>query len=135
MSGNILSWDKPKQKQSVEEWKNQSFDGGPAGGYLPNMSDDDMNKWKAKLIGKTTSSPQVEIRKTIKGTQLLVIVNLGGGYKYGSHDRVPDRWGRSTQGINIHMSMNGAAQMTFQEMEELQQAIGEAKAYLENLKS
>jgi hypothetical protein len=134
-------WDKPKKKQSTEVWKEDNvFDGGPPGGFVPNMGDEDTKRWKAKVVGTKTGYPQVEIRKSVKGSQLLVIVNLGEGYSYKNwHPGPPEErangykdWG-STQGINIHLSMNGGFQMTFAELEELHQAVAEAKAHLGGL--
>lgn len=131
----ILMWDKPKKVKSKEEWANDGgFEDGPTGGYIPNMSDADQARWKAKLVGTKTGFPQVEIRKTTKGAQMLIIVNLGAGYNYKYYKAVPDKsWGSSTKGINLHVALNGPAQMTFQDMDEMYQAVQEAKAALEDL--
>jgi hypothetical protein len=129
----ILSWDKPVKKAPVEEHQSWSFDGGPPGGYVPNMSEEDSKKWKAKLTGQKKGFPQVEIRRTVTGSQLLIIVNLGKGYTYKYLKPDVDSWGRSTQGFNVHMSMNGPIQMTFEDISELNEAIEEAKEFLENL--
>lgn len=130
----ILSWDKPKKAKTTAEWANDGgFDGGPVGGYLPNMSKEDEKKWKAKLVGKTTDHPQVEIRKTVN-CQLLLIVSLGKGYNYKYYKANPTpRDGYSTKGINVHLSTNGALQLTFKEMQEMNEAVEEAKAFLINL--
>ena len=72
---SVLVWEKPKRKVSVDEWKKDSFDGGPPGGFRPNMSDEDMRAWKAKLVGKTTETPRVEIRKSTPRAQLLIVVS------------------------------------------------------------
>src|ERR1700735_2448356 len=117
----ILMWDKPERVQSVKDWKSQSFEDGPTGGYLPNMSPEDEQRWKAKLVGKTTGFPQVQIRKTTKGAQFLFIVRLGDAYKY-SHDQ-PE----TTKGINVHISLNGPAMMTFEDVDNMQKAIAEAR--------
>lgn len=161
----VLFWGKPKKKLSTEAWKNDAvFDGGPAGGYVPNMSIEDEKRWKAKLTGTKLGYPQVEIRKT-SGSQMLIIVNLGKGYNY-NHAKAEDpelvgkkytdvvsRWWKPgddpqyrltydsqeeldrraypTRGINVHLSMNGPATMTFQDMADLNEAVLEAKAVLE----
>ena len=123
----LLMWDKPKRAQTLEDWQTSTgFDGGPAGGYVPNMSDQDAQRWRAKLVGKTTGSPQVEIRRTM-GSQVLLIVNLGGGYAYKGYKR------EHTQGVNVHFSANGPLQMTFDELAELAQVVSEAREYLETL--
>ena len=120
----ILVWDKPDKVNSTQAWEQQHvFDGGPPGGYVPNMSDEDAEKWRAKLVGHRSGHPQVEIRKTA-GSQILLIVSLGDGYKYKSC--TPE----NTKGVNVHLSLNGAIQFTFAEMQELNQAVNEAREYL-----
>jgi len=125
----ILSWDKPKKAMSTEQWKSISADGAPPGVYVPNMSREDDLKWKAKLTGQRRGSPQVEIRRG----GMLIIVNLGGGYVYKYYKIEPDRWGGSTKGVNIHVSMNGPQQMTFEVWDEMVQAVKEAREFLEAL--
>ena len=122
----ILSWDKPARIRTADEHARlHSADGAPPGTYVPNMTAADQNKWKAKLVGKTTGSPQVEIRKSVRGVQMLIIVSLGGGIKVGNRDR------ERSKGVNVQMSMNGPAQMTFDEMAALQAAVAEARQVLE----
>ncbi len=133
---SILVWDQPKKKLTPAEHKESyGFEDGPTGGYLPNMSDADAKKWKAKLSGHKKGFPQVEIRKSFKNALLLVIVNLGKGYNYKQYEAEPDpnswRSGETTKGINVHISTNGPVQMTFVQMAELQMAVNEAKLFLE----
>lgn len=80
----ILRWDVPKKVKTVQQWRESyGFDGGPDGGYQPNMSEADKLSWKAKITGKKLGYPQVEIRKTTeRGSQVVIIVNLGDGYNY-----------------------------------------------------
>lgn len=135
---SVLSWDKPKRKLSVAKWRESyGFEDGPAGGYVPNMSDKDKRKWKAKLVGATTDHPQVEIRKSSKAVQLTVIVSLGKGYnyKYYKVKNTPGLAQYSTKGVNVHIALNGGMQLTFAEMAELNDAVLEAKQVLENLNS
>lgn len=120
-------WDKPERAKPIEQWKEQSFEDGPAGAYIPNMSKEDAQRWKAKLVGKTTGHPQVQIRKTTKGSQMLIIVSLGEGYKYSYY--TPE----NTKGVNVHIALNGPGMMTFEDMENMQKAVEEAKEYLHNL--
>ena len=70
---SVLSFEKPKKVRSTSE-HNDTFasDSGVAGTYVPNMSHADCEKWKAKLIGG--DNPRVEIRKTLNGVQVLMIV-------------------------------------------------------------
>lgn len=150
---SILMWDKPEKKLSTEAWKSDAgFDGGPTGGYQPNMSNDDMQRWKAKLTGHTKGYPQVEIRKSFTSmVQCIIIVSLGNGYTYKNlkprseryEGKTPadiprwtqeeiDRMARrdSTQGVNVHMALNGGAQMTFADFADMQAAVEEARAFL-----
>lgn len=172
---SILRWERPKKVQTVEQWaESYGFDGGPKGGYVPNMSEADSLSWKAKITGKKLGFPQVEIRKSTRyGSQIVLIVNLGKGYNYKGivaeneryknttleqykaeygymyeEDRAEGGYfaGRDieldyqrhafpTRGINIHISTNGPIQMTFDEMQELNDAISEAKQALASLET
>jgi hypothetical protein len=152
----ILMWDKPQKVQSTQEWKDaHGFDGGPVGGFVPNMSKNDEERWKAKLTGVKLGFPQVEIRKSTAGAQMTIIVNLGKGYNYKHYLAISKTYGGktpadfrypmtqdeidryaardSTAGINVHVALNGAAQMSFQDIEDMHLAISEAKAALEAL--
>lgn len=126
----VLEWNKPKKAQPVEDWKTQSFDGGPDGGFIPNMDDEDRYKWKAKLTGQKLGFPQVEIRKSTQGGEMVIIVNLGKGYNYKGYRAEPDRWSRSTANKHIHIALNGPAIMTFEDFENMKLAIEEAKERL-----
>lgn len=108
----LLSWEKPPRKVSVEDWKSISADAAPPGVYTPNMSKADELKWKAKLVGRTIGKPRVEVRKsTDNGVQLLIVVS-------------PD---------SIRVSMNGSAQLSNQDWDDLNTAVGEAQAALKKL--
>lgn len=78
----VLMWDKPSKKLSKAQWKEISFEDGPDGGYVPNMSDADKLRWKAKLVGVKKKQPQVEIRRQCGPSLMLIIVNMGTGYNY-----------------------------------------------------
>jgi len=54
---------------------------------------------------------------------------LNGKYNYTSEQI--EEWSYPTRGINVHISMNGPAQLTFEEMNHLNQAVQEAREYLE----
>jgi len=122
---SILSWDKPKRARSKEAHAQISADGAPPGVYVPNMSQEDQLKWKAKLVGVKTGHPQVEIRRTHRGNGLVIIVSLGGGYSYKYYKR------EETKGLNIHIASSGPQQMTFQDFEDMIAAVNEAKEVLE----
>ena len=124
---SILSWDKPKRVQSVETWKEQSFEDGPDGGYVSNMSREDFNKWKAKLTGTKSGNVQVEIRKS----GMVIVVGLDG-YKYKHYERQKEsgkKYG-GTDGLNLHIACAGPIQLTFEEFDEMKQAVQEAKERL-----
>ena len=90
----ILRWDKPKKVMTAQQWgEHYGFDGGPIGGYAPNMSEADQLSWKAKITGKKLGFPQVEIRKTTeRGSQVVIVVNLGEGYNYKYYRSVDDSY-------------------------------------------
>lgn len=103
----ILNFDKPKKVTPTQEHNDHySSDSGIAGTYVQNMSDEDRAKWKAKKIGG--DDPRVEIRKTLNGTQIVLIVRLSG----------------------VTMSANGKMVFKHDEFEELSQAVAEANACL-----
>ncbi len=154
----VLMWDKPKKKMATEQWRESAgFDGGPSGGYQPNMDVADELRWKAKITGTKLGFPQVEIRKRAGDSLMLVIVNLGAGYNYKSavagysteeaqaniargynagialaHHALKQE---NTDGINLHISMNGPARMNFQDFADMQVAIEEARLALEELET
>lgn len=69
----LLCFDKPKKIRNTKEHNEMySSDSGVAGTYVPNMSEEDKNKWKAKHI--KGEDERIEIRKTINGVQLLIVV-------------------------------------------------------------
>ncbi len=108
---------------SVESWKSISADGAPPGTYTPNMSREDAAKWNAKLCGHRSGHPQVEIRSSRGGSQLLVIVSLEANIKYQ---------GRTSQ-CNVRMSANGPLHFSFDDWQNLNLAIEEAKEKLAEL--
>ena len=66
---SVLMWEKPEKVMSVEAWKSISACGAPPGVYTPNMSEEDMFKWKAKLVGKLGEIEEVvEIRLKVLST-------------------------------------------------------------------
>jgi hypothetical protein len=155
----VLQWDRPKRAMPKEEWKEAyGFDGGPVGGFMPNMSKQDAERWKAKLSGTRTGFPQVEIRRQCGPSLMLIIVNLGAGYSYKGRTPAYDveatsRWTSArggmkamsmidalanqpiTCGTQIHVSMNGPSLMDFDEMADMQRAIAEARSALEALET
>ena len=136
---NVLCWEKPKKVMSKEEWAGNQADSAPPGTYMPNMSDEDRAKWKAKLVGQKVGFPQVEIRKD----STVIIVSLTG-YKYKHYDtrrsqenltkaRKYDKNASFADWPVIHFASAGPMQMTYQELDELQAAISEALGFLYTL--
>ena len=117
---NILSWDKPKKKMPVEEWKKISADGAPPGVYTPNMSQDDNLKWKAKKIGG--EDPRVEIRKSFYHSNKKQYPN---NRCYGSQCLIVVRK-KTGDEPQVLISTNGKMAMTFPETLDLNEAIKEA---------
>ncbi len=101
----ILSFDKPKKVKTTKQHNElYSSDCGCPGTFIPNMSEKDNLKWKAKHI--QGDNERIEIRKSIGGTQLLIVV-----FKKKN---------------NIKISMNGALYLSFLHYKELQNAIRES---------
>ena len=109
-TNQILTWDTPKKVIPKDEWKKMSFDGGPDGGYVPNMSWSDRLKWKAKQIGG--EDPRVEIRKTFEetGAQVLAIV----------------RWKNKKDTPDLTISTNNKIGMSFGDWFDFNEAVKEA---------
>lgn len=114
----VLSWDKPTPLHDPKEHAEMyQADSAPPGVYQPNMSLEDQMKWKAKKTGYKAGRPQIEIRRN----GLVIIVALKHHtYKYCN--RVPHQ---------LHISMNGPMHWSFEELDQMCEAIREAKAELE----
>lgn len=132
-------WDKPKRVMSKEDWAENQADGAPPGTFMPNMSAEDVAKWKAKLVGHKTSYPQVEIRKD----STVVILSLKG-YKYKYYDtrrsqenldkiRQYDKKATYDKWPLIHIASAGPMVMSFEDLDEFKQAIDEGIEFLRNL--
>jgi len=129
----LIMWEKPQKILTTDDWKSISACGTPPGVYTPNMSEEDMLKWKGTLKGKTTNKPYVELRKTFKKnnnkkypfnenmySQVLIVVSIK------NYNDMND--------ANIIISMNGKSGMSFKELEDLNQVINEARNLLKILK-
>lgn len=131
----IVMWDKPQRVLAKEDWLNISADSAPPGVYSPNMSDEDRERWKGKLVGTKLEHPQVELRKTFcahfpaapgethghgAATNVVIIISMKGGFQYKYINRV------SSKNYNVLIAMNGNAVMTFAGLDEMKKAIDEA---------
>jgi hypothetical protein len=140
---SILSFDKPKKIRSTEKHnKKFSSDSGIAGTYVPNMSEDDKLKWKAKYI--IGDDERIEIRKTINGVQLLIVVykkeyhppkpefpEYDGGSKdfYWEQANIiyrTDNERYAKRHENVRISMNGKLDIGWNDLDDMNKAINEA---------
>lgn len=105
----ILDFEKPKKLRSTANHNDEyQSDSGIAGTYVPNMSEEDKLKWKARKIGGTV--PRVEVRKTLRGVQLLAVVYRD----------------------EVKLSANGRMAFSLGEWQQLIAAVGEAREELKN---
>lgn len=126
---NILYWDKPEKTMTTEEWQAISADSAPPGVYVPNMSDEDNSRYKAKFVGGKSGQPRVEIRKVFAGVQAVIVVSDSGA-GFGTQNKGKQFERIEGVGYNIRISFNGSAFLTWQDWDELSQAIYEAKVFL-----
>jgi len=135
----LLNFDKPA-KVNIDA----GFDGGPEGGYVPQMAQSDAQRWKAKRFNKGKENDRIELRKTFTGinngqgrTQVTMFVALDGWDYAAKHEHcrafqrgVDDWFHTDTRGLNVRMSMNGPLLMTFEQFAEINQIVEEARALL-----
>jgi len=104
---SLINWNKPEKVN-----KGGSFDGGPPGGYVPQMSDGDAQQWRGKHINKGKSGERIELRRTFKGpghySQVLIVVDSS----------------------NVVMSSNGKIQMSHSNFVEFAATVMEANRML-----
>lgn len=143
MTYNLLNFTKPT-KVAI----GGGFDGGPEGGYVPQMDIADATRWKAKHFNLGKENARIELRKTFTGinngqgsTQVTIFVGLNGWDNPSKHEycraqKGTDNWFfTDTRGLNVRMSMNGPLLMTFEQFNEIHKIVDEAKQYLaENIK-
>lgn len=70
----LLMWERPARKDPPDvHHRRHSADNAPPGAYVPNMSEADRLKWRARRV--RGNDPRVEIRKgTENGSSLLMVV-------------------------------------------------------------
>lgn len=96
----------------------------------------DSVKWKARRVANASGkqgNDYIEIRKTfsaVDASNVLIIVARDGWTLSNHEKRTPDRFGRSTRGLNVRLSMNNPARMTFFEFAQINEAVEEAKGIL-----
>lgn len=95
-------------------------------------ADADMLKWKAKLVSGRGGHKTIEIRKvftSVDYSNVLIIVS-NDGWDMGEHENRTHPRHRNTRGLNVRLSMNNPARMTFDDLAEMNAAIEEARAIL-----
>jgi len=142
----LIDFNKPKKVEI-----DYGFDGGPTGGYMPQMSDEDAAKWRGKRVNKDKDGDRIEVRKQLdNGTMVVIIVAKDGWtYKNEAPDPTtvtyPNKWYRPnepeegyntpmhtrvtntpTRGLNVRMSMNGPLMMTWAQYQEMDAVMNEA---------
>lgn len=107
----LLKWDKPKKLTPTDEHNdNYSSDSGVNGTYVPNMSNKDMQEWKASMHGQKKPPLHVIIRKTSQNhVQMKLVV----------YDRVVD------------LSMNGSARLSGADLTNMALAVAEARSVMQ----
>lgn len=135
----LINFDKPQKRMSARDHADSyGFDGGPLGGYVPNMSKSDAERWKAKHINQGNENARIDLRKTFTGIgngQGSMFVALDGWdhaakYEHRRERRPGEDMFTNTQGLNVRMSMNGPILMTFEQFAEINQIVEEAKTIL-----
>jgi len=116
---SVLHWDRPPRRLSLQQWRARRHP--VPGGYLPNMSDADRSKWKARLIGG--KDPRVEIRKGSGRALLLIVVRN----REGRLSNVPG----TPLPRGVRFSANGTVELDNLEWIELTQAVQEARLALD----
>lgn len=124
----MLWWGTPAKAMPQQEWLAISADGAPPGVYVPNMSEADQFRWKARLAGQRTPGElRVEVRKSVSspGTGRTHKENRG------------NRWGTFAQVLvlvyedgEVRVSANGQMAFSPQDWAELATAVSEARKAL-----
>lgn len=95
--------------------------------------------WAAKEV-TNKGVTHIELRKTMgyphhDGAQLLIIVALDGynfkaSYQHPDDQIQPDKWNRSSKGVQVRMSLNNSARMTLDEFSEIDRVVQESYWWL-----
>lgn len=118
----VLSFKTAKKIKSSEEHnKYYSYDSGIPGTYVPNMSEEDKLKFKAKHI--KGSDERIEIRVSLWSN---VVITVFKNPKNGNN--IPS----DKKHEIIKISANGQIHMSLDDYNNLQTAISEAKEILNN---
>ena len=126
---SILDFNKPnKVNLTAVHNKKYTSDSGIDGTYVPNMSKEDTEKWKAKHI-KKGDDPRIEIRKTFRFSNNKGW-NIKGDFNVYSQVVIIVRPETSLDYPQLVISGNGKIAMTTDIYIKFQQAILEAQILL-----
>lgn len=125
----ILTFEKPKKITNDPESLG-GFCGGPEGGYIPNMSQEDIEKYKAKKVGGEV--PRVEIRVSHPSEVLIKVKNKFINPPKNVWNDPSWKLARDHGSKNIKISMNGPVELTFDEWEIFKEAINEAVSIMQS---
>ena len=107
----LLNWEVPKRARPTKDHNTRyQSDSGVAGTYVPNMSKEDVYRWKAKLI--RGGEPRVEIRTGRAGALVLLVVRNQAGHPH------------------VTMSANGKMEWTSRDWSDMYKAVAEAYSAL-----
>ena len=121
MRSSIVNWDKPTKIRSTEEHnKMYSSDCEADGTYVPNMSKEDQDSWKGKIINRGKTTARAELRKTFSD-------EWQGIYHYAQVLIILDRKG-------MKISTNGSMVMSHSELALMNCAIDEARLMIRIVK-
>jgi len=128
----LINFEKPKKIHSTEEHNRMhTSDSGVAGTYVPNMSDEDAQRWKGKYI--TGENERIEIRKSFPMAQVVIVVRRNPPQRFRIEPRSDYlKWTEARN--NIKISMNGSLWVSFSDWEEIEAVVNEARTLL-NMKS
>lgn len=129
----ILSFAKPKKASSTEEHNRaHSSDCGVEGTYVPNMSQADKERWKAKVTGTRDRVHRLELRKQVGHVNMLIVVN---GAMPGWVPVKEDAWRERRENKDhtphmVKLSANGTLAFPPEIWAEAKAAVDEAYAVL-----
>lgn len=117
----ILNFDKPpsraaRQKMGAEALRVKDF----------------YHVWKAVHINAGKDDARIEVRRSFDSVQMLIVVALDGWNIKHELRGGDERGHNDTTGLNVRISTNGVLKMTFEEMNDVNNAVNEAKQILEN---
>ena len=120
----ILTFEKPKKIMDAKEREEKySSDSGVPGTFVPNMTQADRERYKAKIVAGDV--PRIEIRVSHDCEMLIKVKNTKFGRGKGWNS-LEEKKGYEHGYDNIKMSMNGAANFTYDEWQIFKQAMDEA---------